>query len=56
LAQREQQKVASSMTQNAQRAKQAAASVGGAPSMGGQDKTPGSVREALELAMFNTSR
>lgn len=56
LQQREQAKVAQNLTSTAQRAKQAAVSVGGAPSLGGQDSTPNSVREALMLAMGQAER
>lgn len=56
LAQREQSKTAQSLNQSTQRAKQAAVSVGGAPAMGSSDKTPDSIREALELAISGGSR
>ena len=52
LAQREHAKTAQSLSQTAQRARAAAVSVGGAPSLGGGDDVPSdSIRNALEFAM-----
>jgi hypothetical protein len=56
LAQREQAKVAQNLSQNAQKARQAAVSLGGAPSLGGQDAAPDSVRDAILLAMNQGAR
>lgn len=56
LETRERSKLAQGMTQNSQRARSAAVSVGGAPALGGSDGGAGSVRDAIMLAMNQTSR
>lgn len=57
MQQREQAKIAQSMTQTAQRAKSAAVGIGGAPSMGGSNEQPnGSIRDAIQFAMYQNSR
>lgn len=56
LQQREQQAIASRMTGAAQRAKQAAASVGGAPAPGASNAPPENLRDQILFAMNQNSR
>lgn len=53
---RERSKLAQGMTQTAQKAKSAAVSVGGAPSLSNGEDSPDSVRDAIMLAMNQTAR
>lgn len=56
LQSREQSKSAQMLNQTAQRAKQAAVSVGGAPSIGGANQQAADLRSAIELAISNSAR
>lgn len=56
LQQREQMRAAQTLSQTAQKAKQAAVSLGGAPSLGGEEKSPDSIRDAIMLAINQGSR
>lgn len=56
LQQREQAKIAQSMTQTAQKARSAAVSVGGSPSVGAPDQPMGSIRDAIQFAIHQNSR
>lgn len=56
LEQRERANIANSMTQTANKAKQAAVSVGGTPSVGVGSSPPNSIRESIEFAMNRNSR
>lgn len=56
LQSREQSKSAQMLNQTAQKAKQAAVSVGGAPSIGGANQQAADLRSAIELAISNGTR
>ncbi len=56
LMQREKSQSMQNMNQNTQKAKQAAVSLGGAPSIGGNGQAPSSLRDSLELAFSQTAR
>jgi hypothetical protein len=56
LQQRDQAQFMQKTNQNTLRAKAAAVSVGGAPTMGGADQGANSLRQSIELALSNSSR
>lgn len=56
MQQRERASIANSMTKTANRAKQAAVSVGGTPSVGMSGSSPNSIRDSIEFAMSRNSR
>jgi len=56
LEQRERSAQLSNRNQNAQKARQAAVSLGGAPALGGEEKGADSVRDAILLAMDKSAR
>lgn len=57
MQQREEAKIAQRMTQTAQTAKRAAVSVGGSPAVGGgNEQGGGSIRDAIQFAMYQNSR
>lgn len=56
LQQREQAKIAQTMSQTAQRARSAAVSVGGSPAVAAPEQPIGSIRDAIQFALHQNSR